>query len=405
MNIMTKTPSNSPLMGRIDTLVHEICPEGVEKVKIKDAFTRLKGTPITAGVMKDIEDNEGDVIIFAGGKTIIKANEKDIPNANITNVPSVIVQSRGVIDVQYCDTPCTFKNEMWAYTADNSISVKYLFYYLRENIEVLRRKGAEHGSMPQISLSATENYEIPLPPLSIQQEIVSVLDSFTTLIDRMKQEVEKRKKQMEYYREKLLTFEDGIKMFSFGNSFQLKARIGWQGLTKKEYKIDGKYKLVTGTDFTENHTIDFTKCVYVDKERYDQDENIQLKDGDVLITKDGTLGKVAYIEKLEYPTTLNGGVFVVRDLTGQILQTFTKHYLCSQHFKLWMEMNHTSGSIQHLTQKLLVNFMIPVPPLSKQREIVSTLDKFESYISKLEKMIALRQKQYEYYREQLLTFE
>lgn len=75
--------------------------------------------------------------------------------------------------------------------------------------------------------------EIPLPPLTIQREIVSVLDSFTTLIDKMKQEVELRKKQMEYYREKLLSFDEEIRKLSFGKDFTLKARIGWQGLTKK----------------------------------------------------------------------------------------------------------------------------------------------------------------------------
>jgi len=76
---------------------------------------------------------------------------------------------------------------------------------------------------------------------------------------------------------------------------------------------------MTGTDFTKNLKIDFDSCVYVDKERYEQDEFIKLKVGDVLITKDGTLGKVAYIDKLDTPATLNGGVFVVRDLENRVI--------------------------------------------------------------------------------------
>lgn len=247
--------------------------------------------------------------------------------------------------------------------------------------------------------------EIPLPPLTIQREIVSVLDSFTTLIDKMKQEVELRKKQMEYYREKLLSFDEEIRKLSFGKDFTLKARIGWQGLTKKEYLPDGEYKLITGTDFTTNNTIDFDHCVYVSKERYEQDPYIQIKEDDVLITKDGTLGKIAYISELPMPATLNGGVFVVRGKTGEVTQRFLKHYLISNNFKNWIEQNHTAGSIMHLTQKLLEKFNIPVPSPSTQEDIVSTLDSFEQYISKLERLITLREKQYAYYREKLLTFE
>ncbi len=247
--------------------------------------------------------------------------------------------------------------------------------------------------------------EIPLPPLTIQREIVSVLDSFTTLIDKMKQEVELRKKQMEYYREKMLSFDEEIRKLSFGKDFTLKARIGWQGLTKKEYLPDGEYKLITGTDFTTNNTIDFDHCVYVSKERYEQDPYIQIKEDDVLITKDGTLGKIAYISELPMPATLNGGVFVVRGKTGEVTQRFLKHYLISNNFKNWIEQNHTAGSIMHLTQKLLEKFNIPVPSPSTQEDIVSTLDSFEQYISKLERLITLREKQYAYYREKLLTFE
>lgn len=247
--------------------------------------------------------------------------------------------------------------------------------------------------------------EIPLPPLTIQREIVSVLDSFTMLIDKMKQEVVLRKKQMEYYREKLLSFDEEIRKLSFGKDFTLKARIGWQGLTKKEYLPDGEYKLITGTDFTTNNTIDFDHCVYVSKERYEQDPYIQIKEDDVLITKDGTLGKIAYISELPMPATLNGGVFVVRGKTGEVTQRFLKHYLISNNFKNWIEQNHTAGSIMHLTQKLLEKFNIPVPSPSTQEDIVSTLDAFEQYISKLERLITLREKQYAYYREKLLTFE
>lgn len=256
-------------------------------------------------------------------------------------------------------------------------------------------------------ISKYSQFEIPIPSLSEQQRIVEQLDTFTSSIENLKEQIAQRRKQYEYYRDQLLDLEgkEIEEILSFGNDFQLKARIGWQGLTKSEYKETGYYKLVTGTDFTNNLRIDFDNCVYVDKERYEQDEYIKLKVGDVLITKDGTLGKVAYIDKLDMPATLNGGVFVVRDPKKKVLSKFLMYYLTSYHFKKWMQQNHTTGSIQHLTQKLLSFFTVPVLSVVEQQRIVSILDTFEASIQNMEAQLEQRQKQYEYYRNQLLTFE
>ena len=90
-------------MSELERLIRELCPNGVELRKIKEVYKRIKGTPITAGKMKEIENPDGDIRVFAGGKTVINAFEEDIPNANITRVPAVLVQSRGVIDAVYYD--------------------------------------------------------------------------------------------------------------------------------------------------------------------------------------------------------------------------------------------------------------------------------------------------------------
>ncbi len=102
-----------------------------------------------------------------------------------------------------------------------------------------------------------------------------------------------------------------------GDNCTLKARIGWQGLTTDEYLNAGDYCLVTGTDFL-NGYIDWDNCVFVEKIRYVQDRNIQLKEDDVLVTKDGTIGKVAFVKKIFKPTTLNSGVFVLRSKSNKI---------------------------------------------------------------------------------------
>lgn len=190
-----------------------------------------------------------------------------------------------------------------------------------------------------------------------------------------------------------------------GEVCSLKARIGWQGLTQKEHRTTGEYLLVTGTDFTSNYEVDFDHCVYVDEDRYTQDPNIQLKPRDVLITKDGTLGKMAIIENLPKPATLNGGLFVIRDLTGKLHHKYLLHYMLSSKFQNIIESNHTNGTIKHLTQALLTNFPIPIPTLIEQERIVGILDTFTSSIDNLKQQIAQRRKQYEYYRDQLLDLE
>lgn len=199
-------------MSELERLIQELCPNGVEYKKIKEVYNRIKGTPITAGKMKEIENPDGDIRVFAGGKTVINAFEEDIPNANITRVPAVLVQSRGVIDAVYYDKPFTFKNEMWAYTAENPIAVKFLYYVLKNNIQQFRDAAFGMGALPQISLPTTEEFVMPVPPLPVQREIVRILDNFTELTA----ELTARKKQYEYYRDELLTFGDDVDKKTLG---------------------------------------------------------------------------------------------------------------------------------------------------------------------------------------------
>lgn len=173
---------------------------------------RLKGTAITAGKMKEIADDNGNIKIFAGGKTMINTDESNIPDKDIIKVPNIIVQSRGIIDFIYYDKPCSFKREMWSYTTENVITLKFIYYYLKNNIEFFRQRGKQMGSMPQISLDVTEKYKIPILPIEEQEMIVKILDKFEKLCNDISEglpaEIDARKQQYEYYRDKLLTFKE-----------------------------------------------------------------------------------------------------------------------------------------------------------------------------------------------------
>ena len=194
---------------------------------------------------------------------------------------------------------------------------------------------------------------------------------------------------------------EGVEFKRFDEVCTLNARIGWQRLTRAEYLQQGDYMLVTGTDFTERNKINYETCVYVTEDRYNQDKKIQLSNGDVLITKDGTIGKVAQVIDLPMPATLNGGVFVVRCKDGSLENRFIMHYLLSGHFQKVVKQQKTGSTISHVTQELFSRIRIPVPPKKIQQQIIRILDEFSQITTKiqekLQEEIQLRKSQYNYF--------
>lgn len=168
----------------------------------------------------------------------------------------------------------------------------------------------------------------------------------------------------------------------------MKARIGWQGLTVAEYLDKGDYYLITGTDFVDGK-IKWDTCHFVDKERYIQDKNIQIKVGDILITKDGTIGKIAFVDRLPLPATLNSGVFVVRPKDGAYLPQFLFYIFNSFYFRDFLNKLVAGSTINHLYQKDFVSFKIPLPPTkAEQTAIATALNDADALITGLEQLIA-----------------
>lgn len=163
------------------------------------------------------------------------------------------------------------------------------------------------------------------------------------------------------------------------------ARIGWQNLRTSEFLDVGDYMLITGTDF-EDGKVNYSTCHYVEKERYDQDKNIQIKNGSILITKDGTLGKVAYVEGLSMPATLNAGVFNVEiknknETDGRYLFQFLKAPFLMD----YVAQKATGGTIKHLNQNILVDFPISSPSKEEQTKI-------GEYFSSIDHLITLHRR-------------
>lgn len=178
-----------------------------------------------------------------------------------------------------------------------------------------------------------------------------------------------------------------VKEYSIAKHFQLNARIGWQGLTTSEYLSHGSFLLVSGTDF-ESGNINWNSVVFVSEERFAQDKKIQLKEGDVLVTKDGTIGKVAIVDKLEYPATLNSGVFVVRPTIKEIDSKYFYYYLLSRHFKDFLSKLTAGSTITHLYQKDFVTYKFRFPSKKEQTAIATALSDMDSLIAATKKLLA-----------------
>ncbi len=390
-------------MSKLDDLINELCPNGVKYEKIKNCFNRLKGTPITAGKMKEIETENGEIRIFAGGKTVINAKEEQIPNANIVRVPAVLVQSRGVIDVVYFESPFTFKNEMWAYTHREKTTVKYLYYVLKNNIQQFRDSASGMGSLPQISLPVTEEFQIPLPPLPVQEEIVRILDNFTELTAELTAELAARKKQYEYYKDSLLTFGDKVPMVFIPNI--AKTFIGLVTTMTKHYVPVG-VPLIHNSSIQQNRFV-FQKRTYLDEIFAVKNQSRRHEIGDVITVHTGDVGTSAIInEELDGSLGFATIVSRIKDC-GTIMPKFLCHFLNSHICKRQI-VSMIKGDRDNLNLKDFNRIKVPVPPLPEQQRIVDILDRFDTLCndisSGLPAEIKARQQQYEYYRDKLLTF-
>ncbi|WP_036146045.1 restriction endonuclease subunit S [Maribacter sp. Hel_I_7] len=172
----------------------------------------------------------------------------------------------------------------------------------------------------------------------------------------------------------------------------VKGRIGWKGLRSDEFLEKSDSYVVTGTDF-KNGIVKWNTCYQVPKDRYDEDPFIQLKEDDLLITKDGTIGKIAVVKDMPKIATLNSGVFVTRPKTDDYTSEYLYWVLESDVFKSFYDYNKSGSTIQHLYQNVFNEFKFTCPALEEQRSIINYLDQktiqIDRLIAKKEQLIQL----------------
>ena len=192
--------------------------------------------------------------------------------------------------------------------------------------------------------------------------------------------------------------EWGISKIKF--TTQLNGRIGWQGLTSAEYKEEGPY-LITGTDF-HNGTINFETAVHIDEKRWSEASQIQVENGDLLITKDGTVGKVAIISGLDDKSSLNSGVLRIQTI-DEIDRRFLYYVLLSDEFWMWFNYTNSGAStILHLYQNVFDEFTFTFPQKNEQQKIADFLDKKTAQLDKVKSLLEEQIQKLKDYRASLI---
>ncbi|EMS5662207.1 restriction endonuclease subunit S [Neisseria gonorrhoeae] len=400
------------MQSKAKKLIEMIQTAPVEWKPLGEVLVRTKGTKITAGQMKEMHKDNAPLKIFAGGKTFALVDFDDVPDKDIHREPSIIVKSRGIIEFEYYDKPFSHKNEMWSYHSVNKhIYIKYVYYFLKTQENYFRNIGSKM-QMPQIATPDTDNYKIPIPSLETQQKIVKILDKFTeleaTLEATLEAELALRKRQYRYYRDLLLDFDNQIGGIADGYQCRLK-NVVWKTLGEvAEYS---KNRICS--DKLNEHN-------YVGVDNLLQNREGKKLSGYVpsegkmteYIVNDILIGNIRpYLKKIwqaDCTGGTNGDVLVIRVTDEKVNPKYLYQVLADDKFFAF-NMKHAKGAkMPRGSKAAIMQYKIPIPPLPEQEEIVAILGKFDtlthSVSEGLPHEIALRRKQYEYYREQLLAF-
>ncbi len=287
----------------------------------------------------------------------------------------------------------------------------YLYYLLSSKLVIDQYISMAAGSsVKNLNKEKVLSLQVPVPEITEQKHIATMLSDIDELITSLGKQILKKKAIKQGAMQELLTgqkrlhgFTGEWKSFNLSKNSKIKARIGWQGLKKSEYRNSGYAYLVTGTDF-EGGRISWNQCHFVTKERYSQDANIQIQDDDVLITKDGSLGKVALVTGLHRPATLNSGIFVIRPNSDVLDSKFAYYILSSFVFKEFLDKLSAGSTIVHLYQKDIGKFAFMIPPTKEEQIAISNiLFDMDAEIESLEKKLQKAQQLKQGMMQQLLT--
>ena len=388
-------------MSTLKELLKKHCPDGVEyknldevvsildnlrKPVSKDKRTKGNYPYYGANGIQDYVDNylfDGTFILMGEDGSVINKNNSPVLN-----------WASGKIWVN---------NHAHVLFNEDINILRFVFYYL-QTIDV---SSIVRGTPPKINQQNLRNIVVPFPPIEVQEEIVRILDEFTEkttkLQDLLHRETVLRKKQYEYYRDKLLTFSDEVEYKFLGEVCNVQSG-GTPLKTKVEYWENGNIKWL-GSGVCENQKTVNEITNYISELGLEKSSAKLMKKDTTLIALVGaTIGKVAF---LPFEAAINQNIAGVYPIDTNKLNPSFVYYICTTYYKDFISFGN--GKLTMANLSFVRNLKIPVPPLEEQERIVKILDQFDTLCNDITKglpaEIEMRKKQYEYYRDKLLTFK
>ena len=401
-------------MTKLEELINELCPDGVEYKKLADVCNFNRGTSLVSKNAKS-----GNIPVISGGqKPAFYHNVANRTGTTITVAGSGAYA--GYVGIWYepifvCDA---FSVE--PKNADE-LDIKYLYHYLTNNQNKIYNKKTGAG-IPHVHGKDIAKFSIPLPPLSIQSEIVHILDSFTLLTAELTAELTARQKQYAFYRDYLLDFSNedvtkkipdidcsNVEYKRLGDIALVTKLAGYEFTKYVTYSDNGNIIALRGLN-VKNGQLVLDDVKYIDNSDLSKLNRSKLVTGDMLFTYVGTIGQVALIDKNDrFYLAPNVAMIRLND-KERILPKYLMHFFQTNLF--WnSQINKLlqSSSMKNIPMEKIRKFVIPVPPLSVQENIVKILDRFDKLNNDMSEglpaEIEARKKQYEYYRDTLLSFD
>ncbi|MDO4216223.1 MAG: restriction endonuclease subunit S [Bacteroidales bacterium] len=399
-------------MSKIEQLIQELCPGGVEYSKLRD----IGKVCMCKRIMKEQTSSSGDVPFykigtFGGNADAFISQDLFDTYKGKYSYPQkgdVLISAAGTIGrtIVFDGEPAYFQdsNIVWLKHDGSKVLNSYLRYCYSLNPWAV----STGGTVARLYNDNILNAIIPLPPLPIQQEIVRILDTFTEAQANLEQELELRKKQYEYYRNQLLTFDENDPSVKW---IRLEDVVGKKGYIRGPFGSAlkrGEMKPSGIPVYEQQHAIYDNRIFrfYIDKEKYGKLERFTVKPNDLIISCSGTVGEVSIIKENDEIGIISQALLILRPDVNLILSEFLRHYLKTERGRnSLLEGAAGSAQINLAKRETVINMQLPLLSINDQKKIITIIEQFESAIQTLEEELALRKKQYEYYREKLLTFK
>lgn len=304
---------------------------------------------------------------FNGERRYVGDTEKKITKLGLENSSTkilskgdIIISARGTVgELAIIPSGMAFNQSCYGLRAKDFVDSCFLYYLLKQSVNILKHN--THGSVfDTITRETFENISVKLPPLPTQQKIAAILSSLDDKIELNNKINTNLEQQIEALLLNYLSKKETTSV-KLGDYLYIKGRIGWKGLKKNEYLSESNYRIINGETLTKSG-IDWNKAGYISEERYTESPEIMLQVGDILLSKDGTIGKIGYVDELELPTSVASGIFVIRNNNPSVISTTFIYYLLKSKLFDSFIIARTEGSvIPHLYQKDFMDFEFSLP--------------------------------------------